>query len=193
MDGPYDPLDTLAQSQRGTNLHFILQTKKRRNGGRNKKGRGHVTFLRCSNCSRAVPKDKAIKRFTVRNMVESAAVRDIGEASVYNGAFPPLFVFCVRDLKLHLCAYRIRYSETLHQNRVLRIVRYPLTRYALLFYLVISLFDFIFLQSFVFARVKVAATARLRPAFGGRMARRSIQRWPLQKRPKQMPGEHKAS
>jgi small subunit ribosomal protein S26e len=53
--------------------------KKRRNNGRNKKGRGRVGRLHCDNCRRLVPKDKAIKRYMVKDIVDGSTKTDINE------------------------------------------------------------------------------------------------------------------
>jgi hypothetical protein len=41
--------------------------------------------VRCEASGVLVPKDKAIKRFIVRNIVDASAIRDIQDSSVHDG------------------------------------------------------------------------------------------------------------
>jgi small subunit ribosomal protein S26e len=73
-------------------------TVKRRNHGRNKHNRGHVKRVRCVSTGKAIPKDKAIKRFIVRNIVDASSLRDIKEMSAYpEYQLPKLY------LKMYYC------------------------------------------------------------------------------------------
>ncbi len=91
---------------------------KRRNGGRNKNNKGHADAVHCANCCRLVPKDKAIKRFLIKNMVDASSARDIKEVSVYNEeenqyVLPKLYVknqYCV-SCAIHARIVRVRSGE----------------------------------------------------------------------------------
>merc|ERR1711920_759660 len=45
------------------------------------KNRGAPGRVNCDNCGRIVPKDKAIKKFTVRDLIDAASKEDIAKAS----------------------------------------------------------------------------------------------------------------
>lgn len=68
-------------------------TKKRRNNGRNKNNRGHVKRVHCVFSNKLIPKDKAVTRYVVRNIIESSGLRDIQEACVYESYCLPKMYF----------------------------------------------------------------------------------------------------
>jgi len=67
-------------------------TIKRRNHGRNRHNRGCVGIkVTCDGCGCKPAKDKAVMRFTVKNMVDNSSMRDIKEASAYELYVLPKF------------------------------------------------------------------------------------------------------
>jgi len=90
--------------------------KKRRNGGRNKKNKGRALCIRCDNCQRMCGKDKAIKRFVIKNIVDASSKRDIEEASAYlsgENPMPKLYMknqWCVA-CAIHKRTVRVRSTE----------------------------------------------------------------------------------
>lgn len=68
---------------------------------------------RCASTSKAIPKDKAIKRFSVRNIVDASALRDIRDASAYeNYALPKLYIkqYYSVEAAVHQRIVRVRSS-----------------------------------------------------------------------------------
>ncbi|CAE7666031.1 rps2602, partial [Symbiodinium microadriaticum] len=68
----------------------------------------------CVSTAKAIPKDKAIKRFIVRNLVDASALRDIRDASAFeNYQLPKLYVkqyYCV-EAAVHQRIVRVRSAE----------------------------------------------------------------------------------
>ncbi len=97
---------------------------KRRNNGRTKKNKGHSNVLNCHNCGRIFPKDKAVKRFAMRKLVDESTRKDIEDNYAYDKEsfhLPKLYVkatYCVS------CAIHARIVRVRSQTRGDRDIRY---------------------------------------------------------------------
>jgi len=100
-------------------------TRKAAERKQNRKGRGHVGFVFCDSGGGAVPKDKAISRMVVRNMVDAATARDLKEASVYENFMVPKVY-----RKMHYAVSTAVHSRIIHgRSRVERRNRLPPPRF----------------------------------------------------------------
>jgi small subunit ribosomal protein S26e len=98
---------------------------KRRNNGKNRSNRGNVGNVACVNCGRQVPKDKAIKKFTVRDMIDGSSKDDIAKASAYTGKEVPIPKLYYKMNYCISCAIhnRIVAVRSVADRRVRRIIR----------------------------------------------------------------------
>ncbi|CAG9314152.1 unnamed protein product [Blepharisma stoltei] len=98
--------------------------KKRRNNGRSLKNAGHGTPVHCTHCGRIVPKDKAVKRYTVRNMVDASSLRDIKDnRAIENFVIPKFYLklaYCIA-CAIHHRIVRVRSHEFRKIRKVPRV------------------------------------------------------------------------
>merc|ERR1712060_541909 len=76
-------------------MGLLNMPSKRRDNGRGKKNKGHSNVVRCCPSGRIVPKDKAITRFVMRNIVDGSSKRDIKDNYAYDQEYftlPKIYV-----------------------------------------------------------------------------------------------------
>ena len=87
---------------------------KRRNHGRNKNNRGFVKTIVCVNCGRLCPKDKAVKRFTIRDIVDASSKKDLEENRAFETyIIPKLYIkmqYCI-GCGIHSRIVKVRSNE----------------------------------------------------------------------------------
>lgn len=95
--------------------------KKRKNGGKNRHNRGNVRSITCDVTGKRVPKDKAVKRFYSKPLINSHHMKDIKDASYYHRFQAPRLYkqqkFSVKSAQYHRVVKRRPKNETKSDNK----------------------------------------------------------------------------
>jgi small subunit ribosomal protein S26e len=98
--------------------------QKRRNCGRAKMNAGRKQTVNCLNCGRFVPRDKAIKRFGIKQIVDASSQADVKGQTIYSECELPKTYqktfYCV-SCAVHRRIVRVR--SVIHRRERLSIVQ----------------------------------------------------------------------
>lgn len=106
----------------GYSWPFDSMPQKRRNCGRAKMNAGRKQTVNCLNCGKMVPRDKAIKRFMTKNMVDASSAKDVLDQEIFKDyELPKSYQKCFYCVS---CACHRRIVRV--RSRTTRRIRVPL-------------------------------------------------------------------
>lgn len=121
---PFEKLNTNFQLFQGNGCiwPFDSMPQKRRNCGRAKMNAGRKQTVNCLNCGKMVPRDKAIKRFMTKNMVDASSAKDVLDQEIFKDyELPKSYQKCFYCVS---CACHRRIVRV--RSRTTRRIRVPL-------------------------------------------------------------------
>jgi len=83
--------------------------KKRKSGGRSKGGKGNLGKVQCSSCGRLVPRDKAKRKTSYKNLVDFTIAKELRQSGTHIARVPYVRYFCV-SCAIHKHHVKIRSS-----------------------------------------------------------------------------------
>ncbi|UCE13059.1 MAG: 30S ribosomal protein S26e [Candidatus Heimdallarchaeota archaeon] len=84
--------------------------KKRKSGGRSKGGKGSLSKVHCSSCGRLVPRDKAKRKTSYKQLVDFSIGKELRQQGTHIARIPYVRYYCV-SCAIHRHHVKIRSED----------------------------------------------------------------------------------